>query len=48
MLGLINEIDSPLLAGIKPEDRKAMLYCIGYHVSQYLKGEVIVIEGDHL
>ena len=48
MLSLINEIDSPLFAGIKPEDREAMLYCIGYHVNQYLKGEVIVFEGDHL
>ena len=48
MLDLINEVNSPLFAGIKPEDRKPMLHCIGYHVSNYSKGEIVVFEGENL
>ena len=48
MLELIREINSPLFEGIKPEDRKPMLHCIGYHLKQYSKGEVIAFEGDNL
>ncbi len=48
MLNLVNEINSPLFAGIKPEDRKPMLHCIGYHVASYSKGEVIAFEGENL
>lgn len=48
MLELIREINSPLFAGIKPEDMKPMLQCIGYHLNQYSKGEVIAFEGDNL
>ena len=44
---LIN-LDSPLFAGIKAEDMKPMLHCIGYHVRTYSKGEIIAFEGDYL
>lgn len=48
MLDLIQEMKSPLFAGIKPEDMKPMLHCIGYHINQYSKGEVIAFAGDNL
>lgn len=48
MPDLINEIHSPLFAGIKPEDMKPMLHCIGYHMGSYSKGQVIAFEGENL
>ena len=45
---LINNLNSPLFAGIRPEDMKPMLHCIGSHVSHYSKGEVIAFEGENL
>ena len=48
MHNLIKELNSPLFAGIKPEDMVPMLHCIGYHVKEYAKGEVIAFEGDNL
>lgn len=48
MQDLINEIKSPLFDGVAPEDRGAMLGCIGYHVSSYAKGEVVALEGENL
>lgn len=37
-----------LFDGIRDEDKKPMLSCIGYHVSSFSKGEVIAFEGDNL
>ncbi len=48
MLDLINKVNSPLFAGIKPEDRKPMLHCIGYRVSNFSKGEIVAFEGENL
>lgn len=48
MPDLLNELNSPLFQGIKPEDMGPMLSCIGYHVSSYSKGEIIALEGDNL
>lgn len=48
MLNMITEINTPLFEGIRPEDRLGMLGCIGYHVAHYAKGDIIVLEGDHL
>lgn len=48
MLERIEELNSPLFAGIQPEDMVPMLQCIGYHVYEYAKGEVIALEGDNL
>ena len=48
MQELINELNSPLFAGIRPEDRKPMLHCIGYHVCSYSKGEIVAFEGENL
>ena len=39
-------IRSPLFLGIRPEDMDAMLGCIGYHVREYKKGEIIAFEAE--
>ena len=46
MLNLNNELRSALFQGIRPEDRKTMLGCIGYHVTSFPKGEIIAFEGE--
>ena len=45
---LINQLNSPLFAGIKSADMKPMLHCIGYHIGKYSKGEIIAFEGENL
>lgn len=44
----IDAVKSPLFDGICPEDRKAVLGCIGYHVSSFSKGEIVALEGENL
>lgn len=44
----INEIRSPLFNGIQPEDRKAVLGCIGYHIGTFRKGETVAFEGENI
>ena len=39
---------SPLFAGIRPEDMEGMLGCIGYHVREYQKGEIISFEEENI
>ena len=39
-------IRSPLFLGIRPEDMEGMLGCIGYHVREYQKGEIICFEAE--
>ena len=48
MLDLNHELRSALFQGIRPEDRKTMLGCIGYHVTNFPKGEIIAFEGETL
>ena len=48
MVDLIEKVNSPLFAGIKEEDRKAMLGCIGYHIGVYQKGEIIAFENENI
>ena len=38
---------SPLFAGIRPEDMEGMLGCIGYHIREYQKGEIISFEEEN-
>ena len=45
---LLHNLNAPLFAGIKTEDMRAMLHCIGYHISSFSKGEIIALEGEHL
>ena len=44
----ITQSPSPLFAGIAPEDRNAMLGCIGYHLRSYRKGDIILFEEDQV
>ena len=48
MKDIIKELDSPLLEGIEPEDRMAMLGCTGYHVGTFQKGAVIAFEDENI
>ena len=48
MQDILSEVKSPLFDGIKPEDRKAMLGCIGYHVSTYKKGDIVAFEAENI
>ena len=45
---ILLSLDSPLFEGILPEDRKAMLGCIGYHISTFRKGEIIAFEDENI
>ena len=42
------ELNSALFEGIAPEDRGAMLGCIGYHISAFRKGETVAFEDEHI
>ncbi len=46
MKDLINEVNSPLFDGISPEDRKAVLGCIGYHIGAFRKGDIVAFEEE--
>lgn len=44
----IDEIESPLFDGINPENRKAVLGCIGYHIGTFHKGDIVVFEEENI
>ena len=46
MEAAVKNIRSPLFAGIGLEDMEGMLGCIGYHVREYAKGQVIAFEEE--
>ncbi len=46
MNDLVNEVNSPLFNGINPEDRKAVLSCIGYHIGTFQKGDIVAFEEE--
>lgn len=48
MQSFVNDIKSPLFGGIRPEDLKIMLGCIGYHTGSFRKGETIAFEEEHI
>ena len=48
MMDLMERINSPLFAGIKTEDRRTMLGCIGYHMGTFKKGDIVAFEGENL
>lgn len=43
-----NTLQSPLFDGISPDDRKAVLGCIGYHIGTYAKGDMIALEDEKI
>lgn len=42
------EINSPLFYGIQPEEMKAMLSCIGYHIGTFRKGDIVAFEEENI
>jgi CRP-like cAMP-binding protein len=46
MEAAVKNLRSPLFAGIGLEDMEGMLGCIGYHVREYAKGQVIAFEEE--
>ena len=41
-------VSSPLFAGIRQEDRRTMLNCIGFSIRRYPKGSVIALEDESI
>ena len=48
MHDFMNEVKSRLFDGIGPEDRKAMLGCIGYHIGAFRKGDIVAFEEENI
>ena len=48
MMDWMEQVSSPLFAGIKPEDLKAMLGCIGYHIGTFQKGDIVAFENENI
>lgn len=48
MEDILKDIQSPLFEGIAPEDRAAVLSCIGYHTGNFRKGQTVVFEAEHI
>ena len=48
MKDIIYKVKSPLFDGISPEDRKAMLGCIGYHIGTFQKGDIVAFEEENI
>lgn len=48
MREFIKEVRSALFDGITPEERVAVLDCIGYHITTYRKGDVIALESENM
>lgn len=44
----IMDVNAPLFEGISPEERKGMLGCIGYHLENFRKGDIIAIEEENI
>lgn len=44
----MNKMNSPLFDGISPENRKAMLGCIGYHIGSFRKGDIVAFEEENI
>lgn len=44
----IYELKNRLFEGIRDEDKKPMLGCIGYHVGSFLKDQIVAFEGENL
>ena len=48
MNDILSKVDSPLFDGIRPEDRKLMLGCIGYHIVTFRKGDIVAFEAENI
>ena len=48
MKDILHSVNSPLFYGIKPEDLKPMLSCIGYHIGTFKKGDIVAFEDENI
>ncbi len=48
MNDFLQQLSTPLFEGIAPEDRQAMLGCVGYHIAQFHKGDIVALEGENV
>ena len=48
MNAVVKDVRSPLFAGINTADMEGMLGCIGYHIKNYRKGEIIALEEENI
>ena len=48
MMDFIERVNSPFFAGIRTEERKAMLGCIGYHMGTFKKGDIVAFEAENI
>ena len=48
MMDFLQKVNSPLFAGMEPQEREAILGCIGYHTGSYRKGEIIACGEENL
>ena len=48
MVEIAWESKSPLFYGIRPDERKAMLGCIGYHIRSFRKGDIVAFEEENI
>ena len=44
----IESVNTPLFAGIESGNMDAMLGCTGYHIGTYRKGQVVILEEEHI
>ena len=44
----VRNVRSPLFTGIASGDMEGMLGCIGYHIREYKKGEIIALEAENI
>ena len=48
MHDIVNKTNSRLFDGISLHDREAILGCIGYHVGNFRKGEIVAFEAENI
>lgn len=48
MQEMFSEVNSALFDGIHPEERKAMLGCIGYHIGLFRRGDIVAFEEENI
>ena len=45
LMNYLQEVNSLLFAGMEPQEREAILGCVGYHIGSYRRGEIIAAAG---
>lgn len=48
MREMLRDIKSPLFEGINPQEREAVLGCIGYHVGSFRKGDIAAFGEENI